>query len=320
MTISAARRPRAACALRIEPAACTWSSKVLSGATPTIAPASPSRRTAVSSRGASSSSLTMRCPRLRRGRPVHAPKRLSLLVVAHRVEVEAGRPAEEKPAPFERARPGVREERIEVDEPRVDEHGLARGQRDLDLLEAERVLEHRLRGLDRIPAARDRVEDVRATQAAVAAENDGLDLPELRDLLDDRERARGHAAADVDLEPDGDVVPGEMLSLAQRAVDPHRPVEEPHPEGRGRHREHEAEPDRVERRRPERPRRKVDSAAEGEDPAAAVGQHVPAPPALRRGPVFVRGSTARDPRRRDLTSGPPARGSSGARAPSARRP
>ena len=75
--------------------------------------------------------LDHQVPAPRRGRPVHAPQRLSLLVVAHRVEVEAGRPAEEKPAPFERARAGVREERVEVDEPRVDEHRLACGQRDL---------------------------------------------------------------------------------------------------------------------------------------------------------------------------------------------
>ena len=99
---------------------------------------------------------------------MHAPQRLSLLVVAHAVEVEAGRPAEQEPASFERARAGVGEERVEVDEPRVDEHRLACRERDLDPLEPERVLEHGLRGLDRIAAARDRVEDVRATQAARA--------------------------------------------------------------------------------------------------------------------------------------------------------
>ena len=78
-----------------------------------------------------------------RRRPVHTPKRLSLLVVAHRMEVEARRPAQQQPAPFERTRSGVGEERVEVDEAWVDEDGLAGRKRDLDPLEAERVLERR---------------------------------------------------------------------------------------------------------------------------------------------------------------------------------
>jgi len=47
------------------------------------------------------------------------------------MEVEARRPAEQQPAPFERAPPGVREERVEVDEAWVDEDGLAGRKRDL---------------------------------------------------------------------------------------------------------------------------------------------------------------------------------------------
>ena len=92
-------------------------------------------------------------------------------------------------------------------------------------------------------------------------------------LLDDGEGARGHSAAHVDLDPHGDVVAGEMFTLAKGAVHPHRPVQQPHPESCSRHGQYEPEADRIEGRRPEGPRRKVDSAAEGEDPAAAVGQH-----------------------------------------------
>ena len=64
VTISAALRPRLACDLRIEPAARTASSKVESGARRRRRSASASRNTAVSSRGESSSSLTISCPRL----------------------------------------------------------------------------------------------------------------------------------------------------------------------------------------------------------------------------------------------------------------
>src|SRR5205085_633319 len=53
------RRPRRTCAWRIEPAARTCTSKL----SPTAAPASASRRTATSSRGESSRSFTISCPR-----------------------------------------------------------------------------------------------------------------------------------------------------------------------------------------------------------------------------------------------------------------
>ncbi len=98
----------------------------------------------------------------RRRRPVHAPERFALLVVTNRMEVEAGRPAEEQAPALEGAGAGVREERVEVDEARVDEDGVARWQRDLDLLETEGVFEEGLRRLDRIAAARNRIEDVPA--------------------------------------------------------------------------------------------------------------------------------------------------------------
>ena len=55
------------------------------------------------------------------------------------------------------------------------------------------------------------------------AEHDGLDLAETRDLLDDDEGPEGMRPLDVDLEAHGNVVPGEVLALAERAVQPHRP-------------------------------------------------------------------------------------------------
>ena len=97
-------------------------------------------------------------------------------------------------------------------------------------------------GLRSIPHG---VENVRAAQPPVAAEDDRLDLAELRDPLDDREGARGHPATHVHLEPHRDVVAGEVLALAQGPADPERTVQEPHPQGGGGHSEHEAEADRI---------------------------------------------------------------------------
>ena len=46
---------------------------------------------------------------------MHPPERLALLVVAHGMKVEAGGPAEEQAPSFERARAGIREERVEIE-------------------------------------------------------------------------------------------------------------------------------------------------------------------------------------------------------------
>ena len=53
--------------------------------------------------------------------PVHLAQRLALLVVAHRVEVEAAWPTKQQPAAVLRAAAGLREEPFESDEPREDD-------------------------------------------------------------------------------------------------------------------------------------------------------------------------------------------------------
>ena len=123
-------------------------------------------------------------------RPVDAAERLALLVVADAVEVEARRTAQEQPTPLRCPRPRLGEEPVDVHEPRIDENRRTRRQLDGDPLEAERILDHDLGLLDRIAAARHPAQHVAAAQAAVAADERRLPLPQARDLLTEDERSR----------------------------------------------------------------------------------------------------------------------------------
>ena len=129
-----------------------------------------------------------------RGRPpVHLPQRLSLLVLAHRVEVEAGRAAQQQPPPVLRVRAALREEPVERDEPRVDEQGAARGQVDLGAREPERILDRRPRLLDGVPPPRHPLEHVGAAVHRAGTPQRGLSLAEPGELLGDDDRRRRHA-------------------------------------------------------------------------------------------------------------------------------
>jgi hypothetical protein len=189
------------------------------------------------------------------------------------VQVESCRAAEQEPQAFECARAALGEERLELDEPRIDKERFARRERDVDPLEGKRVLEHELGRLDRIAAPRHVLEDVAAADAPVPPPERCLELAQLRDPLDERHAARWHIALHLELEPDGDVVPGQVLFLGERPKQAHGLVEDADPEGCGPDREHEPERDRIEGFGAEGPCHQVGTAAEGQDPAAAVGQH-----------------------------------------------
>ena len=114
-------RPRAACAWRIEPAARTATSKLESGGVPDGA-----RRIAVEQHDYTVvrrvlELLHHELAATRARRPVHPAQRLALLVLAHRVEVEAGSPPQEQAAPVSAATPGVAEEPVECDETRPND-------------------------------------------------------------------------------------------------------------------------------------------------------------------------------------------------------
>src|SRR4029078_2317755 len=92
--------------------------------------------------------------------PVHLAQRLALLVLADRVQVEAGRsPQEHAPTGLGRTA-RLREDAIELDEAREDEERRLRTPQLLGARERERILEDRAHGLEAVPAAAHRREDV----------------------------------------------------------------------------------------------------------------------------------------------------------------
>ena len=141
--------------------------------------------------------------------------------------------------------------------------------------EAERVLDHDLGLHDRIAATRHVPKQIAAAQAAVAPRRAGSPARRGAPIFSrSDERPRRDEPLGVELELHGDVVSGQPLSPSEIAAKRHRALEEPHPERGGEHGEDETDGDRVEDLRAERPRGQVDPAAQGEDPAAAVREHV----------------------------------------------
>ena len=119
-----ARRPCAACARRIEPAARTWTSK-LSPAT-ALGVRVEDDRDLVARRVLELLHHQLAPPRGRR--PVHLPERLAPLVLAHRVQVEARRAPEQQPPAVLGVRAALGEQPVERDEARVDDERAAGGE------------------------------------------------------------------------------------------------------------------------------------------------------------------------------------------------
>src|SRR4029079_1252089 len=84
-------------------------------------------------------------------RPVHPAQRLTLLVLADRMEVESGGAPQEQPPSVAANDAGVAEEAVERDEPRPDDEGqpLERERR-LDGRKAEKIADHDLCCIDRM--------------------------------------------------------------------------------------------------------------------------------------------------------------------------
>ena len=172
-----------------------------------------------------------------RRRPVHAPQRLALLVVADAVEVEAARPPQQQPPPLRRPRTGLGEEPVDVDEPRVDEDRRPRGELDVDALEAEGVLDDDLGLLDRIAAARHAPEQVAAAQATVRGGRAASRGSPRRAIFSRRTSVpEGMMPSVSSSSLDRHVVAGQPLAAPERPPQRHRPPEEAHPERRGERR------------------------------------------------------------------------------------
>src|SRR5207247_3315397 len=135
----------------------------------------------------------------RSGAPMHLPQRLSLLVLPHRVEVEAARPAQQQPPAVLYMVTRFGEERVELDEPRVDDERAARLERHDHALEPEGILDRDLRRLDVVAATGERLEHVLAVEAVPVPAQPRRALADARDPLVHGERPGPAARARVAL-------------------------------------------------------------------------------------------------------------------------
>ncbi len=139
---------------------------------------------------------------LRSRPPVHLAKRLALLVLAHAVQIEAGSPAEQHPAAALAQAGILREEALEVDEPRVDEERRLASELGLGAGQPEGILEDRPHGLEAVAAAGHAGENVAREQRSSVPREPHTSLAETPGVLDDLERVRARVALRLRLEPD----------------------------------------------------------------------------------------------------------------------
>ena len=202
-----------------------------------------------------------------------AAQRLSLLVVADAVEVEAdGPPQQELPAVLG---PGaaVEAEPLELHETRIDHQRLLVLERQAGLRQPERVRDRQADRLEAVPPSRHSAEAVGAPVASPAVRSKlDLLLTQPSDVLVGDDGRQRHAGLPREDELDPHVVPLEQVSIPpEGAVQPpapghaRLPHRDPHPRNRERHDEDEPGRDRVERGRAE---------DDGDDPAEdAEGQY-----------------------------------------------
>jgi hypothetical protein len=134
-------------------------------------------------------------------------------------------------------------------------------------VQPERVLEFRVRLLEGVAAAGQALEHV----AAAPAVQRRPALAEPADPLDDRRRAERKPSLALEDELDRHVVAFEVLAMADRPVEPKRPVGEPDPDPSDGDDEHEPNRDGIERPRAERARDQVGGDPEAEDETASAG-------------------------------------------------
>ncbi len=213
-------------------------------------------------------------PAAARGRaPVHLAQRLALRVLAHAVQLVAGRPAEQQPPPVLRMRAALGEEPVERDEPRVDDERLRLALLERRPRETERILDRQPDGLERVPAAWHLPQLVAAREPTPAdpVKLDPAFVETSRPLVRD-ERRRRQRAGRSQLEVDANVVALDDVARRAVAADERRASRETHPADRERDGEEQPGRDGVERARAEHPGHEVDEEAEGEDRAPALRQ------------------------------------------------
>ena len=172
-----------------------------------------------------------------------------------------------------RAGAALREEQVELDDPRQHQQRTLLGKRHAALLDPEWVLDERGRLVERIAAARDRPKHVAAAQEpAVPSQRDPA-LAEPREALDDAHRCEPERTSRLELDVDHDIVPFHVLGSVGTPPVGHRAGCGVHAQRRDEHREQEPDRDRVQRLGAERPGGDVEGAAEHEQQAPAPSQH-----------------------------------------------
>ena len=162
------------------------------------------------------------------------------------------------------------EDAVQIDEPRVDEQRALAGNRLLDALEPEGVVEHDPDVRKRVAAARQPVEEVARPELAAVSFEEGRTLAEPTDLLDEQHRARRQRALRLELELDEDVRAFDVVAVTRAPFEPHRPPQRAGPHPGERDGEREADRDRIEDARAERPSGDIDdSREEQQQPASA---------------------------------------------------
>ena len=214
LSSSTQRRPLRTCARRIEPAARTATSKDESGGEPVTA-----RRVSVEQHRDLVARRVLELLHHQRAaargrRPVDAPQRLSLLVVADAVEVEADGPPQQEPPAVLGAGAAVEEEPLELDEARVDDERLPVVERHPRFREPERVGDREADRLEAVASSRHVVEAVGALVAAAAVAA-AARPPALRAARRARARRRSAAVprARARARSGSDVVPLEQVVL-----------------------------------------------------------------------------------------------------------
>src|SRR5579864_2524640 len=207
-----------------------------------------------------------------RGRaPVHHAERLALRVLADAVQLVPGRAPQQQPPPVLRVRAALREEALQLDEPRIDDERLRLALLERRTREPERVLDREAYRVERVAASRNGAQVVAAGESvpADAAQLDAQ-LGEAPGPLMGDERRRRDRARRRQLEVDMDVVA--LDDVARRAVpaDDRRPGRQADPADADRDCEQEPGRRGIERTRAEHPGREVDDEAEGENRAAAL--------------------------------------------------
>ncbi len=260
LTTRTLRRPRRTCAWSRDPAARTAASNVESGGSPTTADASPSRSTAISSRGASSSSFTIKRPRRavdgQWTRRRDSPSSWSRTLCSSK---PAGRRRRRRRPSLRRVPVSEKRLRSSTSRGKTTSAWASRSRRERPC-EPERVLDRELDGLERIAPARHAPQVVAADPASRPALPE-LDVPraEPREALVRDERRRRDARRRLDDEVDPDVLALDDVSLRAVAANLRRPGRQPHPgRRRGRRRRRaRSPPDRARAsRRPRRRRRR----------------------------------------------------------------